>query len=116
MGKRLLESYQWWRFEPHPEWVEPHWGEGDFYEPYATGVPRGVRIICVPWHGKALWNWIKIKGIEQVDYRAFYFDPKTGKRYNIGKVIPDENGEWKPPLPVTLQDWVLVLERIGIKK
>ena len=22
-GKKLLEEYPWWRFEPHPEWVEP---------------------------------------------------------------------------------------------
>ena len=24
LGKKLLEEYPWWRFEPHPEWVEPH--------------------------------------------------------------------------------------------
>ena len=25
LAKRLLERFQWWRFEPHPEWVAPHW-------------------------------------------------------------------------------------------
>ncbi len=25
LGKELLMRYDWWRFEPHPEWVEPHW-------------------------------------------------------------------------------------------
>ena len=24
LAKKLLEEYPWWRFEPHPEWVEPH--------------------------------------------------------------------------------------------
>ena len=25
LGKALLTRYEWWRFEPHPEWAEPHW-------------------------------------------------------------------------------------------
>ena len=26
-GKELLLQFEWWRLEPHPEWVEPHWTE-----------------------------------------------------------------------------------------
>ena len=25
LAKKLLTKYEWWRLEPHPEWVEPHW-------------------------------------------------------------------------------------------
>lgn len=24
LGSKLLREYQWWRFQPHPEWVVPH--------------------------------------------------------------------------------------------
>jgi hypothetical protein len=30
LGKALLMRYPWWRLEPHPEWVEPHWGVDPF--------------------------------------------------------------------------------------
>jgi hypothetical protein len=111
LGKRLLERYRWWEFEPHPEWVEPHWSDGDYYEPYAAGVPNEVRVIYVPWHGRALWSWIKVKGVEpETSYDAFYFDPRSGKEFDVGSVTPDDNQDWKPPLPPTLEDWVLVLE------
>jgi hypothetical protein len=37
LGKRLLERYAWWQFEPHPEWVEPHQTEGKRISCYAAG-------------------------------------------------------------------------------
>ena len=40
LGKKLLEKYPWWRFEPHPEWVQ----EGCF----AAGIPGQVRFIYLP--------------------------------------------------------------------
>ncbi|MEM2960866.1 MAG: DUF4038 domain-containing protein, partial [Candidatus Bathyarchaeia archaeon] len=111
IGKRLLERYAWWRFEPHPEWVEPHWSREDYFQPYAAGIPREVRVIYIPmpdWRGL-----LRVKGLEEgINYNAFYFDPREGKEYNIGKVAPDEKGDWKPPKPPIIQDWVLLLERV----
>jgi len=52
-----------------------------------------------------------LKDIEQVvNYRAFYFNPKTGKTSDPIEVIPDQSHEWRPPLAPLLQDWVLVME------
>jgi len=114
LGRRFLERYRWWEFTPHPEWVEPHWSEEDFYEPYAAGIPGEVRVIYIPWHGKALWSGVKIRGIEPgVSYKAFYFDPRSGREHDAVDAKPDVNLEWKPPLPETLEDWVLVLEKHG---
>jgi hypothetical protein len=114
LGKSLLERYRWWMFEPHPEWVEPHWSEKGYCEPYAAGIPREVRVIYLPWHGLAFWDWvtwIKVKEIEPgVSYRAFYYDPRTGEELKIGKVTADDNQNWRPPFPPTMEDWVLVLE------
>jgi len=113
IGKRLLERYAWWRFEPHPEWVEPHWSKGDYFKPYAAGIPKEVRVIYIPvpdWRGL-----LKVKEIEDgVDYNAFYFDPRDGKEYRVGRVIPNEEGEWKPPKPPIIQDWVLVIEKASL--
>ncbi len=110
IGKRLLERYPWWRFEPHLEWIEPHWSKQDYSQPCAAGIPEEVRFIYVPW----LMGWrllSKVKGIEpKVTYHAFYFDPRDGREYDLGKVVPDEKGEWQPPKAPMVQDWVLVLE------
>jgi len=107
IGKGLLERYRWWQFEPKPEWVEPHWSEGDYFKPYAAGIPEEVRIIYIPVDGSLR----KIEKIEQgTTYRAFYLDPRDGREYNIGTVVPDEKGEWQPPKPPIIQDWILAME------
>src|SRR5262249_47320429 len=30
LAKQLLMRYPWWRFEPHPEWVEPRWNKQNY--------------------------------------------------------------------------------------
>jgi hypothetical protein len=106
LGKKLLEDYPWWRFEPHPEWVEPHsttllapheqWYDdnkefaakgGKWDLPYAAGIPGEVRVIYVPGH---YYNWTAptVKHLERdVPYRAFLFNPASGKRYGLGTII-----------------------------
>ncbi|MBI2914474.1 MAG: DUF4038 domain-containing protein [Firmicutes bacterium] len=111
IGKRLLERYQWWRFEPHPEWAEPHAGEENYVRPYAAGIPGEVRLLFIPGFA----GLSAVKGIEPgVNYKAFYFDPKNGREYPLGDVTPDSGGDWAPPKPVIFQDWVLVLERVRL--
>jgi len=110
LAKRLLERYEWWRFEPHPEWVEPHAGESNYFAPYAAGIPGRVRVIFLPWYSPRF----TIKALErEATYGAFLFNPASGGEEEVGPVTPDENGDWKwpyPRLPI-YQDWVLVLER-----
>jgi hypothetical protein len=109
-AKRLLERYEWWRFEPHPEWVEPHWSEQNYTAPYAAGIPGEVRVLFLPW----FTSTVLVKGLEPgVPYRAFLFNPADGSEQALGGVTPDEQGDWRLPLarlPI-FQDWVLVLER-----
>lgn len=107
LGKDLLKRYPWWRFKPCPELVEPHWSKGDFFKPYASGIPKQVRIIYIPLPV----HFLRVKGIEQgVAYRASYLDPRRGREYDVGIVTPNEEGEWQPPKPKIIQDWVLVME------
>jgi hypothetical protein len=109
MAKALLMRYPWWRMEPHPEWVEPHWSSTNYVQPYCAGIPRELRIVFMP----PMWDAPKLVQIEPgVSYRAFYFNPATGKEYPAGTAAADPAGVWQPPIPPIFQDWVLVLERI----
>jgi len=109
LGKRLLERYEWRRFEPHPEWVEPHWTPGDPMQPYAAGIPGRVRVIYWP----CMWSTPVIKDIESgAHYRAYLFDPCSGDEIDLGEVGPNNDGSWQPldGRPPIWQDWVMVLE------
>lgn len=105
-GKHLFERYEWWRFEPHQEWVEPHASEENYIAPYAAGIPGEVRIIFLP---SGVWG-IRVKELEaDINYRAFLFNPADGHEREIGMVEPDKKGNWQMPLsraPI-FQDWVL---------
>lgn len=121
IGKKFLEQFEWQRFEPHPEWVEPGWNEDNVGLPYAAGIPEKVRIIYIPPlyfsdYILALKE-IKVLGIEKdIDYIAYYFNPRTGERLKKISVNPSEDGVWyiagggivSHP---TMEDWILVLER-----
>lgn len=110
LGKRLLERYPWWRFESHPEWVEPHADDAEPMNPYAAGVPGQVRVIYLP---RPVTPWAKpvtVVGLEPgATYRAFFFDPKEGAEYDVGPI--SGRSRWAVPAPPVLQDWVLVLEQ-----
>ncbi len=110
---KLLRKYQWHLFEPHPEWVEPCGSPEDVSSPFAAGIPEQVRIIyfykpTFPWEN----NYILIKNLEpDITYRAFFFCPRSGREYDLGKV--NNKNSWKVPLQPELADWVLVLESIS---
>jgi hypothetical protein len=113
LAKRLLTRYPWWRFEPHSEWIRPHWTPEDRFQPYAAGIPRQVRICYLPC------GWPKevtVASLEaDISYRAFLWNPVNGNEVILGTVTPDSDGNWVLPsarLPI-LQDWVLVLETKG---
>ena len=118
LGKKLLEEYPWWRFEPHPEWVEPRsttlfephaewydnhqkWAErnGRWDLPYAAGIPGEVRFVYIPGNNDYQLTAPVVLHLEpKVNYRAFLFDPIWGQRFDLGPVI--KSGP-SPKRPVT---------------
>ncbi len=109
LGKKLLEKYQWARFETHPEWAP-----GCF----AAGIPGEVRIIYLPRRNIYNWDGPEIRGLDpDVDWQVYYFDPATGRRFDQGitkAVAKDKSAPgviFKKNVP-SPQDWVLVLERV----
>jgi len=112
LGRKLLEQYPWWRFEPHPEWVQ----EGCF----AAGIPGEIRVIYMP-RGK-IYNWVGpvVKNLEpDVDWHVYYFDPATGRKFDQGVIKATAKAGDKDTKLVSFeknvpspQDWILVLERV----
>lgn len=98
LGKKLLEQYPWWRFEPHPEWTEG----GCF----AAGIPGELRFIYMPRRAVYDWSGPRLRGLEpDVSYRAFYFDPAAGRRFDLGTIVnagscPKPFDDHKQPLVV----------------
>ena len=109
MGKKLLERFEWWNFQPHQEWVEPHADDKNYIAPYAAGIPGKVRVVFLP---SGVWG-ITLKSLEKdVAYEARLFSPVDGSERAVGIARADENGEWRIPLsrsPI-FQDWVLILD------
>ena len=122
LAKRLLSRYAWWKFEPHPEWIEPRWSEQNYYGGYATGIPGSVRVIYLPTF---VWGPVTVRGLEPgVTYRAFLFNPATGEELSLGNAHANAEGAWlvqRKELPTDpfilplFQDWALVLETAGAR-
>lgn len=112
LGKRWLEQYDWWRFEPHQDWVEPCAGGNEHIAPYGAGIPGEVRVFYFP---KPMTSWsppTMIKGLESdIRYTALFFNPKNGREVPLGPVETGSEGTWRVPAPTVMQDWVLLLER-----
>ncbi len=109
MAKSLLTKYEWWRMEPHPEWIEPRWSEQNYMQPYGAGIPGELRVFYFPRTGSVNH---KVEQLERgVRYRAYWWNPVSGKETDLGTVTGAV--EWRPIAPPILQDYVLVMERIG---
>jgi len=109
LARRLLERFQWWRFEPRQDWVEPAGGPDRVKAPYAAGIPRETRLIYCWRQGD-----YTIKGLEPgVEYGALWWDPRTGEAFDIGAVKANAKGNWPVPKHPTLSDWLLVLDATG---
>ena len=115
LARELFDRYAWWLFEPRQEWVNPSGSPDDINAPFAAGIPGEVRIIylyrpILPW----LEESVAVVAIEpDVEYQAFFWNPRNGEVHEQGRVVADAAGRWCIPLQPTLDDWVLVLEGQG---
>jgi len=110
LGKRLLEEFDWWQFEPRPDWIENHAGGEEWFRPFAAGIPGKVRVIYFPGPLAPWGSRPHVLGLEDgVNYTAFFFNPITGERTAPVAVQPGLDGRWMPPAPSAGQDNLLVL-------
>jgi hypothetical protein len=99
LAKKLLERYEWWRFEPHQEWVDPP-GTPEHYErPFAAGIPGQLRFIYMYGPNfSATWKVVQIE--PEASYTAYYWDPRTGSEPSPTLAPPRNIGRAasRPPL------------------
>lgn len=101
IAKKLLEKYEWWRFEPHSEWAAGC---------YAAGIPGEVRFIYLPRRDIYNWDGPEVKNFTpNTVWHAYYWDPATGRQFDQG-TVKVSGGSFKKNVP-SPQDWVLVMER-----
>lgn len=114
LAKGLLSRFKWWCFEPHPEWVEPAGSPENVDLPFAAGIPGEVRVIYffAPTFAPPVPQYSVCKLEAQVQYRAYFWDPRSGREHDLGKIVPDGNGNWTIPVQPELKDWVVVLKRL----
>jgi len=84
-------------FMTRPEAVYPagEWKShgGNFHQPYAAGVPKRVRIIYIPSLGLLIPPPPTVLGLEKgVNYRAFYWEPTLGIKFDLGTVCAPAAG------------------------
>ncbi len=108
LGGGFMRRFPWWKLERHPEWVQPECDPSKPYSCTAAGIPGKLRIIYSP----LMWDPPKICALEKdCSYRAYFFDPLNGIDVPIGKVNPNQDGEWRPPEhPGEVHDWLVVVE------
>jgi hypothetical protein len=113
IAKKFITRFEWWRFEPHQEWIERPCTYDAINGSFCAGIPGEVRVIFEPWFGGNFWGNHRIYGIEKdVTYRAMYFNPITGEETDLGTVKPDGDGTWVSPRVNAFQDWVIALIKI----
>jgi hypothetical protein len=103
----LLSRYPWWKLEPKPELVDPHWTTENYWQPFAAHVPGELIIAFSPLGFKAL----KFKDVP-AGLTAFFWNPTDGAEHAIGPVTPDGAGNWQAPEFPIFRDWVVVLAMV----
>jgi hypothetical protein len=107
LAKGLLSRYSWWKLEPRPELIEPHWSATDYWQPFAGHIPKEAVVAFCPSGFKP----VTFKNLEAANYRGFFFNPSDGTETAMENIQPDSSGTWKPPEFPIFRDWVIVLEQ-----
>ena len=108
LGKALLSRFSWWKLQPRPEMVEPHWTKENYWQPFAAQIPGEAAIVYSP----GAWKALQFRGLEAGTYSAFLFNPSDGTEVALNdNVTPDAAGAWHAPEFPIIRDWVMVLKR-----
>jgi len=124
VGKRILESLNWWTLSSAQDAVSPKASPDDWFLPFAATSPDGTVIIYLPGVAMMSTNeWARIDRLT-VDglapgesYNATYINPRTGDADSSFAFVPvgdchviERPGRWITP---TGEDWVLVIRPVG---
>lgn len=93
VGKKILEQFEWWKLEPHPEWVPVATTESlREFSAYAAGIPGQLRLI---FYSAVSSMDLVVQHLEPGRvYDAYFVTPSSGKRLPLGPIRGDAHGTW----------------------
>jgi Protein of unknown function (DUF4038)/Domain of unknown function (DUF5060) len=109
LAKKLLTRYSWWKLEASPDLIDPRWSSENYWMPFA-GLITGEAVLA---YTPPAYQGATFRNLPQATYRAYFFNPASGKETEIGKITPDAAGTWVIAKVPIFQDWVIVLENIA---
>jgi len=117
-AKALLEDYDWWQLKPHQEWLVPQKSIYHYATPKVAGIPGELRIVYFD-NSKTYWKSKRYKMVDlekEVHYEAFFWNPATAEKIDLGSVTASYKGTWRVPSLPSEDDWVLILEAVASVK
>ena len=115
VGKMLMEEFEYWEFEPHPEWVRSK-DPGSVFAPYCAGIPDKVRLIYMNQKPSNFNPYTAVSLVPGKKYQYQFLDPMTGDHYPKNGFSANDKGEWEIPITPVMRDFVLVIRSISEPK
>lgn len=110
IGKKILESYDWWKLQPMNDRIAQS-NDEELFKPYAAGIGDDLRIAYLP-DFPSRYRQVTFTALPgNATYKATWIDPITGNRYPIGQIRTTPTGEYTIPKSPIMQDFVFVLQR-----
>jgi len=111
-AKELLEQFAWQELVPMQESLEPKVDNSDPTAPYVAGIGDALRIAyfykpIAPWDSRYIFRRLEPKQV----YQCRFWDPQNFRFCSDEYMRANSEGEIQMPLPPSLDDWVLVLQK-----
>lgn len=105
LGKKIMEQFEYWKFEPFPERIELK-GAPEIYSPYCAGVLGQVMLIYM---NNNAFNIIGLTPGKKYQYQ--FFDPMTETAYPKISFVAGDDGKWnaKNARTPVKRDYVLAI-------
>ena len=111
-AKKFLEQFTWQELEPMRESIEPKVPKSDPRAPYVAGIGKELRIAyfynpIAPWDIRYIFSDLEQNGV----YELTFWDPQNFLTVQKEYLVANSEGKLQMPLPPSLDDWVLVIQR-----
>ena len=110
--KKYITKFDWWKFEPHPEWVERSCSSENIDGHFAAGIPGELVLIFKPNFGGDFWGEVNVSLEPCSDYKFERFNAVTGEITDCVIITADPEGKYKTPRVNFFGDWIYSFEKL----
>jgi hypothetical protein len=108
--RQLFERVPWYKLVPDQSLIASGQGDGEDHKQAARANDGSFVIVYLPRGGKIGIQMGKLAG---KNVRGHWFNPRTGKLREIGRLANRGTREFTAPSQGDREDWVLVIGKIG---